>query len=493
MVVPLISRSEQTSPPVPAPPRPVNVPRPAEKTLANGLRVIVIQKSGLPLVAARLMVKTGGEADPANRAGLADMTASLLTKGTATRTAEEIAREVEALGATIDSGAAWDNSFVALSALASNYPEAMNYVADVVLNPTFTNEEINRLRDQNIDALQVAIRQPQSLAGFVTSRVLYRGAPYGHNLGGTPKSLEAIARPDIVTFHSTYYRPENAVLVVAGDVAPAAMFPLAEKLFGSWRPSGTVPPVPQDAPAATVQEQPRVVVVELPDAGQAAVVVALRGIRRIDPQYNVALVANAVLGGGYSSRLNQEIRIRRGLSYGAGSAFEFRRMPGPFVASTQTKDESAAEVATIMLDELAKMTGTEVSETELTPRKAILIGNFGRSLETTSGLVGRIAQLELYGVSLTEINNYIHNVEAVTPADVQTFSAQHLVPNQATVVIVGDAKKFIDALKQKFANVEVIPMEQLDLDSPTLRKPKSAEGRAQRAAPKARQINGPGL
>src|SRR5512140_1659380 len=157
MVVPFVSRAEQQTPPVPAAPRAVNVPQPAEKTLPNGLRVIVIQKSGLPLVAARLMIQTGGEADPADRAGLADMTASLLTKGTTTRSAEEIARDVEALGATIESGAAWDNSFVALSALASNFPEAMKYFADVVLHPTFTSEEINRLREQNIDALQVAL------------------------------------------------------------------------------------------------------------------------------------------------------------------------------------------------------------------------------------------------------------------------------------------------------------------------------------------------
>lgn len=471
MIVPLISRSEQTTPPLPAPPRPVNVPQPAEKTLDNGLRVIVIQKSGLPLVAARLMIKTGGEADPADRAGLADMTASLLTKGTTTRTAEEIARDVEALGATIDSGAGWDNSFVALSALASNFPDAMKYFADVVLHPTFTTEEINRLRDQNIDALQVALRQPQSLAAFVTSRVLYAGEPYGHNLGGTPKSLETIARPDIVKFHAEYYRPDNAVLVVAGDVAPAEMFAMAQRLFGSWHSSGPVAASPVAKSSVDEQQQPRVVVVDLPSSGQAAVVVAMRGLRRVDPQYDVALVANAVLGGGYSSRLNEEIRIKRGLSYGAGSAFEFRRMPGPFVASAQTKNESAADVASIILDELQKMTTTAVPGTELTPRRAVLIGNFGRSLETTSGLVGRIAQLALYGLSLTEINNYIRNVEAVTAADVQTFSASHLSPKRAAIVIVGDAAKFLGPLKQKFENVEVIPIDKLDLDSPTLRKP----------------------
>ncbi len=470
MVVPLISRAEQQTPPLPAAPRPVNVPQPAEKTLANGLRVIVIQKNGLPLVAARLMVMTGGETDPPERAGVADMTASLLTKGTTTKSAEEIAREVEALGATIESGAAWDSSFVALSALSSNYREAMKYFAAVVLHPTFKDDEIERLRAQNIDALQVALRQPSALAGYVAARAIYGAGPYGHNLGGTPQSLQAISRPDIVAFHKAYYRPDNGVFVVAGDIAPAAIFSLAEKMFGSWKASGTMLPAPVESATESTQQQPRVVVVDLPDAGQAAVTVTLRGIRRVDPDYYTALVANAVLGGGYSSRLNQEIRIKRGLSYGAGSAFEFRRMAGPFTASTQTKNESAAEVATITLDEMKKMMATTVAASELTPRKAVLIGNFGRALETTAGLVGRIAQLALYGLSLNEINNYVRNVEAVTPADVQTFAAKHLTPDQAAVVIVGDAKKFLEPLKVQFGNAEVIAIEGLDLDSPSLKK-----------------------
>ncbi len=470
MVVTLILRAEQQTPPSPAPPRPVNVPQPSEKTLANGLRVIVVQKNGLPLVAVRLMIKTGGETDPADRAGLADMTASLLTKGTTTKSAEEIAHDVEALGATIESGASWDNSFVALSALSSNHREAMKYVADVVLHPTFKDDEIERLGEQNIDALQVALRQPRSLAGFVAARAIFGAAPYGHNLGGTPQSLKAISRPDVVGFHKTWYRPDNAVLVVAGDIAPADMFSLAEKLFGSWKAAGTMPETPAETAAPEKPKEPRVIVVDLPDSGQAAVTVTLRGIRRVDPEYYPALVANAVLGAGYSSRLNQEIRIKRGLSYGAGSAFEFRRMAGPFTASTQTKNESAAEVASITLDEMRKMMTAAVENSELTPRRAVLIGNFGRALETTSGLVGRIAQLALYGLSLTEINNYVRNVEAVTPAEVQAFAAKHLEPSGAAVVIVGEAKKFLDPLKQKFANVEVIPIDQLDLDSPALRK-----------------------
>jgi zinc protease len=465
LIVPTYARSQQTPPP-PGPPRAVKVPQPSEKTLANGLRVIVVEKTGLPLVAARLLIKTGSEADANDLAGLADMTASLLTKGTKTKSAEQIALGVEALGATIESGAGWDNSYVNLSALANKFSEAMNYVADVVLHPTFAQGEIDRLRDQNIDALSVAMQNPASLSGFVAARVVYGGAAYGHNLGGTSETLRKITRDDIVRFHRTYYPSDNAVLVIVGDVKPATAFALAEKLFGSWGIGGAAEkPVHGEAPALP----PRVVVIDMPDAGQAAVVVARRGVARVDPLYNVAQVANSVLGGGYSSRLNQEIRIKRGLSYGAGSQFEFRREPGPFSVSVQTKNESAVEVAGLIGAEISKMTSSSVPESELTPRKATLIGNFGRSVETTSGLVARISVLAQYGLSLDQINAYVHNVEAVSAADVQKFAAEHLA-GDASIIIIGDMKKIGDVMKKAFPNAEIIPLAELDLNSPTLRK-----------------------
>ncbi|HWS71375.1 MAG TPA: pitrilysin family protein, partial [Thermoanaerobaculia bacterium] len=346
--------AEQTTPPAPAAPREANLPKPAEKTLANGLRVIVVQKKGAPIVAAKLMVKTGGEADPSDRAGLADLTVSLLTKGTRTRSAQEIAESIEALGGLLTNNAAWDSSSVDVNLMTSRLPQALAIVADVVRNPTFTKEELDRLRDQNVDALRVAMRQPAALSRFVTARVVFGSGPYGHNLGGTPESLARITRDDVIAFHRKHYGPRNAVLVVAGDVAPASVFALAEKHFGGWtggEVTGGKATITLMTPGAAVAK-PRVVVVDLPDAGQAAVTVARLGLRRADPAYFPANVANSILGGGYSSRLNQEIRIKRGLSYGASSTFDLRREPGPFTASAQTKNESAAEVAGIIVDEL---------------------------------------------------------------------------------------------------------------------------------------------
>lgn len=447
----LAAASIQTTPPPPAPPRQVHMPQPAESTLPNGLRVIVVEKHGTPLVAARLLIKSGEEADPADLPGLADMTASLLTKGTTTRTAEQIAREVEALGATLDSGAGWDNSFAAVSVMSSKLPAAMGYMADVVRNPTFKDEELERERQQTLDAVRVALKQPRSLARRMAALVVFGNAPYGH-AGATIESAQKIKRDDLVAFHRQHYVPSNAILVLAGDITPAAAAKLAEEHFGSWKAEAAT----TSAPASGPLPAPRVVVVDLPNAGQAVVLVSRPGLRRSDPQYALAQVTNSVLGGGYSSRLNEEIRVKRGLTYSAGSTFEFRREAGPFLASVQTKNESAAEVAHLVVAELAKMVAEPVPAEELTPRKATLIGGFARSLETNAGIARRIGDLALYNINLDEIGRYIPSVESVTAAQIEEFAKEHLGPS--SIVIVGDTKKMkLDELKKEFPQVEIIP------------------------------------
>jgi zinc protease len=461
----LLAAQVETTPPPPAAPRPARLPHPVEKTLKNGLRVIVIDKPGVPLVAARLLIKSGAEADPAAKAGLADLTAALLTKGTDTRTAEQIARGVEALGATLESGSGWDSSVVNLSVMSSKLPQAMSFLSDVVRHPKFAKDEIDRLRAQRVDELSVALHEPSSLADIVAQRVIFGDAPYAHNVGGSPQSLARITRSDVLKFHRDVYRPDNAVLVIGGAISPENAFAIAEKYFATWSKPSTPPRAPPPAPALP---KPRVVVVDMPDAGQAAVVVGRPALRRLDPAYSTAIVTNSVLGGGYSSRLNQEIRIKRGLSYGASSGFDLRRDVGPFTASAQTKNESAAEVAGLIVDEMARLTSTAVADTELGPRKATLIGNFSRSLETSAGIVGRIGVLALYGVGLDAIDRYISGVQDVTASGVQQFAAAHL--GDASVVVVGNAKAFIEPLRKRFGEVEVIPAEKLDINSSSLQR-----------------------
>jgi zinc protease len=458
----------QETPPPPAAPRSPNVPRPVERTLKNGLRVIVIEDHKTPLVAAQLMVRNGGEVDPPSLSGVADMTAELLTKGTKTRTAPQIAQEIEALGGVINSGAGWDASRASVNVISSKVEPAMAILADVVRNPVFKDEEIERLRQQYLDSLSVGLNNPGTLASYVASRVVFGDAPYGHPLSGTPESLQHIKRDDVVSMHTTFYRPDNAVLVIGGDIKSGDAFTLAERLFGDWaKPSKAI--APSGGVGAGKDERARVVVVDMPGAGQAAVVLARRGISRTDPDYFRGIVANSVLSG-YSGRLNQEIRIKRGLSYGAGSSLQVRRDVGPFVASAQTKNQSGAEVASLLVGELTRLSNEAVGETELTPRKAVLIGNFGRALETTEGLVGQVASLALYGLNLDEINSYIRNVQGVTAVEIQKFAGSHLGATDADIIIVGDAKDFLEPLRKQFPNVEVIKRDELDLNSGTLRK-----------------------
>jgi zinc protease len=268
--------------------------------------------------------------------------------------------------------------------------------------------------------------------------------------------------------HSRYYRPDNAILVIGGDIGSKDGIALATRYFGDWQKPSTPLPTVSGTQNADLKTG-RIVVIDKPDAGQAAVYLARTGITRKDPDYFRGIVSNSVLSG-YSGRLNQEIRIKRGLSYGAGSTLDTRRDVGPFVASAQTKNESGAQVADLLLGEISRLSSAPPADLELTPRKAVLIGNFSRNLETAGGLVGQIGSLALYGMGLDEINRYINNVQGITTADIQKFAGARLDAKTSNIIIVGNAKAFLPELQKKYPNVEVITIGDLDLNTALLRK-----------------------
>lgn len=470
----LQAQTPQATPPPPAQPRSGTFPKPAEQTLPNGLRVIVIERSEYPLISAQLLIKNGGEVDPPELAGLADLTANLLTKGTQTRDATQIAQQIESLGGSIDSGARWDSSFASVGVMSTKIQQAMEILADVVRRPTFKSEEVERLRQQYLDNLTLALGEPGSIASFVAARVVFGDSPYGHRISGTTESLTRITASDISKMHSRYYRPDNAILVIGGDITAKDGFALATKYFGDWQKPSTPLPAMSAAMQATEPKSGRVVVIDKPDAGQAAVYLARTGITRKDADYFRGIVTNSVLSG-YSGRLNQEIRIKRGLSYGAFSVLDTRRDVGPFVASAQTKNESGAAVADLLMGEIVRLSSAPPADVELTPRKAVLIGNFSRNLETVNGLVNQVGSLALYGMGLDEINRYINNVQSITGADIQKFAGTRLDAKTSNIIIVGNAKAFLPELQKKFPNVEVIPVGELDLNTATLRKKQPAE------------------
>jgi zinc protease len=341
----------------------------------------------------------------------------------------------------------------------------MAIMADVAQNPVFKAEELDRVRAETLDGLSVAYQRPGSLAAYATAPVLYAGSAYGHVAGGTPGSLPKIKREDLVKLHSAAWRPDNAVLVLTGNLSPEAGFALAETAFGGWKKPATPPPA---TPAAPTGYKPRNVVIDLPGTGQAAVTLAKPAITRADPNYYSGLVTNAVLGVGYSSRLNQEIRIKRGLSYGAGSSLTPQGQFGGFSARVQTKNESAGQVVSLVQAELTRLAAEPASASELTARKSVLVGGFGRELGTSEGLADILGNLAVYGVPLNEIQSYASKVEAVSASDVQAFAKSMMVPAQTSIIVAGDLKAMGDSLPAAVPNATVIPAAKLDLDSPTL-------------------------
>ncbi|HEV8239990.1 MAG TPA: pitrilysin family protein [Thermoanaerobaculia bacterium] len=453
-------------PPGPGPAVAPTVPQAVERRLPNGLRVVAVQTQGVPLTTARLLVRGGAAADPADRAGLADLTARLLQRGTASRSAADVATAVESLGGSLDSAASWDGSSATVTVLTAQLAPALDLLADVVEHPAFAADELDKLRRERLDQLSVDAQEPGELAALAAQREVFGARPYGHALGGTPTSLTAIGRDDLRSFHTRVYRPDDAALIIAGTLAPEETIAAATRAFGGWprprtRPSSegsSAPTAVRSAPSPTEagSAQPAsVLVVDLPGAGQAAVAVAGETMLRRDPRYAASQVLNAVFGGGYSARLNHEVRIERALSYGAISRLDARRLGGYFLATAQTKNPSAPEVASVMLDLLAALAATAPPADELQPRKAALGGDFNSALETTTGLVGQLGELVLHDLPLSELQRYLPAVEAVPGEAVRTLAAEELRPADLHLVVVGDGKIFLDALRQRFPQLRV--------------------------------------
>jgi zinc protease len=459
--------AERVAPPPPGPEIVPPVPTPNVQRLANGLTVVTVRNAQLPLVSVSLVSTQGVATDPEGRAGTAELAAAVMTEGTRTRTAEQIDRAVEALGSSLSSDAGWDGSRIGITVRTTELDPALAIIADVARNATLAQEELDRQRTSAIDGVTVAMRDPGEVAGLAAMQALYRGTYYGHPASGTVASLRAITRANIQAAYRFTWQPQHSTLILSGDITPAQARAFARRHFGNWRrlraADGTVwrimAPIPRN----------EIIVIDMPGAGQAAVAVARNALARSDPRFYRAIVANAVLGGGYSARLNQEIRIRRGLSYGAGSGVEARRHAGPFTAQVQTRNDAAAEVLGLVLAEMRRLGAEPISVAELAARRASLTGDFGRNTETTAGTAGLIAGFVMRGLEPDEIARYLPGVLAVTPAEAQGVAAELLAPEGATIVIVGEASQFVERLRRDHANVTVIPIAELNLDRAALR------------------------
>jgi len=465
--------AQTETPPAPSAPKTATIPAVAEKKLANGLTVAVVERKSSPLVTIQLLVKSGAASESADKAGLADITASMLTKGTKTRNATKIAEDVEFLGGAINSGAGWNNSFVSITVTSDKVEQALAILADVVLNPSFDAKELDLLKSQTLDGLTYNLKQPSFLANYAASKYSFGE----HPAGGTPASIQSITTADVSKYHSSNYVAAQSVLVVIGDISFAKTVFAVEKNFAKVPKGMSHEMMRIDRPVAIGETQSeqiarKVLVIDLPNSGQAAVSFykPVRYVGRNSDMFYPATVMNTVLGGGYSARLNYEIRIKRGLSYGAGSSLAWRGDQTNFGTRAQTKNESAAEVAELTLAEIKRLTEGAVPSDELVPRKSTLTGNFGLGLETTGGLARAVSDLYSFGIPPSELNSFVGNVNGVTDAQIRDFASKNLLGGD--IIIAGDYSIFKDDLAKRFPNIkiDVIKADALDLSKDDLRK-----------------------
>lgn len=457
----LAPQADRTALPQAGPERAVSTPEVAERTLANGLRVYVAPTKGLPLAAARLSFAAGSADDPEGRSGLASLTASLMTQGAAGKSAPQIASEIERLGADIGATPGADFTSLHASSPSHTFEQTFALLTDLVRHPDLSAEDLDRQKQQAIAAAGMEYSQPMMLAYAAVARAIYGDASYGAPSRGTPSGLAAISADDVITFRAQNWRPETATLVFSGGVDPERAFELADAAFGDW---GAPSAQSRNPNPAGVSVAPRVIVIDMPGAGQAGVYLGARAIGRSDADYYPLLVASSVLGGGFSGRLNRIIRVQRGLAYYALSGFLAREHEGIALAFTQTRNDAVPEVVEVFLAEIRRLSDEEASPEEMATRRAVLVGGFARGLETVDGLGSAVATLANHRLPVADLQDHASRIRDVSAEAVQQAAAAHLDPTNFSIVVVGDASEFIDALRAAHAEIEVIPAAVLDLD-----------------------------
>ena len=457
----------QSEPPKPLPARSVDFPPYQLKTLANGLQVLVVLHHEQPSVSFRLLVRAGAMQEPEGKPGVASFVASLLNQGTATRSAGDIANQVDSAGGVVAVGSGNELSYVSGAVIKDRTDLVLSVASDLVQNPAFSQEEIDRQRRQMLSSLQVSYDDPDYLAGLVFDRLVFGFHPYGRPNEGTPESITRITRDDLVAFHKAWFVPNNTLLAIVGDLTADEAFAAAEKAFGSW--------AKRDIPAIKPVEPPpptqRIIVIDRPGSAQTEIRVGHIGVARTHPDFLPLDLAVRILGGEGANRLFGVLRSERGLTYGASAEFHTYKSSGDIVAETDTRSSATGQSLRLMVDEFWRLQKETVSPGELSGAQEFLAGNFPLTIESPAAIAQQVLAHLFYGLDLSEIETYRDRVVRATPADVQRVAKQFLKPDKLSIVLVGDASVFADDLtKAGFTNVERVPLSQLDISSPTLKR-----------------------
>ncbi len=447
--------------------QPQHLPAIVQKQLPNGLKIVVLEDHRQPAVWLRLAIGAGSLRDPSDRVGLAQMTAGMLIKGTTTRTETQIADTIDGLGASLDASADSDFLTVAASGL-SNYTDSLfDLLADVTLHPICPTQEVERLRTRTLSGIVASLGQPSVVATAAMNRRVYGAHPYGNFATGTPATVKAIAQQDLVKFHDSLFVPNNTTIFVTGDITAEQAMAKIQARFGDWQrhavPAGPPPPSASTPTSGGAQ----ITIVDRPGAAQTEVRIGLLSGAYSDPKRAIGRVASSVLGvGQFESRLTREIRVKRGLTYGAASGFDRKAEAGKFEISTFTKNASTGEVVRIALEEARKLQTELIPADELQERKDFLNGSFAVSVATTPGVLRRLVYAVLYGAGPNDLAKTTTDTLAVTPSQIEEYM-RSLPLDKPQIVLVGDAS-VIEPQVKSFGTVTVIPAGALDLHSPSL-------------------------
>ena len=454
-------------PPAPLRARPVDFPPYQLKTLSNGLQVLVLLHHEQPSVSFRLLIRAGAVQEPADKPGVASFVAGLLNQGTTTKSAGEIATLIDSAGGVMGVGSVNELSFVNGAVIKDRTDVALGLASDMVQRPAFAPEEIERQRSQIVSALKVNYDDPDYIADLVIDRLIYGAHPYGRPNEGTPQSIARLTRDDLVAFHRAWYTPNNAILAIVGDLSAEEAFAAAEKAFGGWQR--------RDVPEVKAPEPPqparRVVVVDRPGSAQTEIRVGHLAVPRTHPEFVTLDLAVRILGGEGANRLFGVLRSERGLTYGAAAELHTFKGGGDIVAETDTRSSATGQSLRLMVDEFGRLQREAVGGAELGGAQDFLGGNFPLTVESPAAIAQQVLAHLFYGLDLSEIETYRDRVERVTPDDIQRVARQILKPAALSIVLVGDASVFADQLKAAgFPEFERIPLSQLDLNSPTLKR-----------------------
>ncbi len=404
-------------------------------SLDNGLEVIFVQQPEVPKLRLELFVGGSNAAAPADKQGVADFMAELLTKGTTTRSAAQIAQRIESVGGSVGSSAALEWTTLSVETLSTNTPLAFNFLEDMARHSNFPQKEFDVIKEQTLTFLEQDEVDPDTLANHQFGRIAYGNHPYGFYT--SRETVENLTRQDVVEFYQTYFKPNNALLVIVGNITPAEARAQTERVFGGWQP-GQVPDF-LDYPQAQLGDIGLIYLIDRPDSEQATIQVGNRAINARNPDRYALIVANAILGTGSSSRLYTNLRADKGYTYGIYSRFGRPNDTSTFRVLTDVDQNNAGDAIREILNELETIRTEPVSAQELAEAKGLLFGNFALAIEEPADFASQLATRYLTGVPIEELNTYLQSLEQVTADQVLTAAANYIDSEQPIIVVVGDA------------------------------------------------------